>query len=114
MVIAYDMAWLSWQIVSRMVRTDTVTLVNIVSGTRTVPEFLGPACQPDQIAGGLLKVMANPEAQRVAMRTTMERLGQGGPPPGLRAAEAVVAGWEAVQDARRIQPPPSTRLPSGA
>ncbi|TNC51130.1 lipid-A-disaccharide synthase [Rubellimicrobium rubrum] len=114
MVIAYDMAWLSWQVLHRIVRLDTVTLVNIVSESRTVPEFLGPACRPDLIAEGLLRVLAHPEAQQHAMRLTMERLGQGGPAPGLRAAEAILAGWEVDQAARRIQPPPSTRVPSGA
>jgi lipid-A-disaccharide synthase len=91
MVVAYDMAWLSWQIISRMVRLDTATLVNIVSETRAVPEFLGPACRPGPIAQSLLQVMAAPEAQRAAMRLAMERLGQGGEAPGLRAARAILA-----------------------
>jgi lipid-A-disaccharide synthase len=111
MVVAYDMAWLSWQIISRMVRLDTATLVNIVSETQAVPEFLGPACRPAPIAQSLLQVMAAPESQREAMRLTMERLGQGGEPPGLRAARAILARAYA---ARAIQPPPSTRVPSGA
>jgi lipid-A-disaccharide synthase len=91
MVIAYDMAWLSWQVMSRMVRLDTVTLVNIVSGTRAVPEFLGPRFRPRAVAEELLRVMDHPDSQRDAMRLTMQRLGQGGQPPGLRAAKAVLA-----------------------
>jgi lipid-A-disaccharide synthase len=110
MVIAYDMAWLSWQVMSRMVKLDTVTLVNIVSGTRAVPEYLGPRCRPGPIADEILRVMDAPEAQQEAMRLTMERLGAGGEPPGLRAAQAVLDRYEA----RTIQPPPSTRVPSGA
>jgi lipid-A-disaccharide synthase len=90
MVVAYDMAWLSWQVMSRMVRLDTVTLVNIVSGTRAVPEFLGPRCRPGPIAEELLRVLDSPGTQREAMALTMERLGQGGEPPGLRAARAVL------------------------
>ncbi|AMY69175.1 lipid-A-disaccharide synthase [Frigidibacter mobilis] len=43
MVIAYDMAWLTRQIIARMLRVDTVTLVNLVSETRAIPEYLGPA-----------------------------------------------------------------------
>jgi lipid-A-disaccharide synthase len=113
MVIAYDMAWLTWQLMSRMVRLDTVTLVNIVSGTRVVPEFLGPACQPGPIAAALLRVMDAPTAQAEAMRLTMERLGQGGEAPGLRAARAILSRWD-DQAARAIQPPPSTRVSSGA
>jgi lipid-A-disaccharide synthase len=85
------MAWLSWQVMSRMALLDTVTLVNIVSGTRAVPEFLGPACKPGPIADAMLSVLDAPGAQQEAMRVTIERLGAGGEPPGLRAARAVLA-----------------------
>lgn len=95
MVIAYDMTWLTWQIASRMVKIDTVTLVNLVSGTRAVPEFLGPDCRPDAIAAalnGLLDDPAAQQAQRDAMRRAMLALGRGQEPPGLRAARAVLDG----------------------
>jgi lipid-A-disaccharide synthase len=90
MVIAYDMAWLSRIIISRMLLVDTVTLVNLVSDTRTVPEFIGKACQPGPIAEAVLAVLANPTAQHAAMDVTMDRLGRGGEAPGLRAARAVL------------------------
>jgi lipid-A-disaccharide synthase len=90
MVIAYDMAWLSRIIISRMLLVDTVTLVNLVSDTRVVPEFIGKACQPAPIADAVLAVLANPTAQQAAMDLTMDRLGRGGQPPGLRAARAVL------------------------
>ncbi|WP_210528312.1 lipid-A-disaccharide synthase [Rubellimicrobium arenae] len=93
MVIAYDMAWMTWQVARWMVKVDTATLVNIVSDVRAVPEFLGPNCQPGPIADSLLSVMANPGAQRAAMELTMQRLGAGGEPPGLRAARAILARW---------------------
>jgi lipid-A-disaccharide synthase len=92
MVIAYDMSPLSRIIISRMMLVDTVTLVNLVSDTRTVPEFIGKACTPEAIAAGLEAVIAAPQAQRDAMDTTMERLGRGGEDPGLRAARAVLEG----------------------
>ncbi|WP_354595920.1 lipid-A-disaccharide synthase [Rhodovulum tesquicola] len=95
MVIAYDMNWLSRQIIGRMLRLDTVTLVNIVSETRAVPEFLGAACKPEPIAAALLRLLDDPEAraaQLSAARLTMTRLGQGGEAPGLRAARAVLDG----------------------
>ncbi|MEM9786838.1 MAG: lipid-A-disaccharide synthase [Pseudomonadota bacterium] len=94
MVIAYDMAWLSRIIISRMLRVDTVTLVNLVSETRAVPEFIGKDCQPGPIADAVLDVLANPDAQREAMALTMTRLGLGGKAPGLRAAEAVLQRFE--------------------
>ncbi|SDI95158.1 lipid-A-disaccharide synthase [Salipiger marinus] len=92
MVIAYDMGWLSRQIIGRMLRVDTVTLVNLVSETRSVPEFIGKACRPDSIATALLQVLDAPEPQRAAMALTMQRLGQGGAAPGTRAAMAVLDG----------------------
>ncbi|WP_299558585.1 lipid-A-disaccharide synthase [uncultured Sulfitobacter sp.] len=92
MVIAYDMNWLSRVIIGRMLEIDTVTLVNLVSETRVVPEFIGKRCRPDLITGGLADVLADPGAQHAAMALTMQRLGQGGDAPGLRAARAVLDG----------------------
>jgi lipid-A-disaccharide synthase len=93
MVVAYDFAPLTWVLMQRMARVDTVTLVNLVSETRTVPEYLGPACRPGPIADALDRLLTDPAAraaQKAAMATTMERLGQGEDPPGLRAARAVL------------------------
>ncbi|MDU8941900.1 lipid-A-disaccharide synthase [Ovoidimarina sediminis] len=92
MVVAYDMAWLSRQIIKAMLRIDTVTLVNLVSETRAVPEFLGKECRPGPIGAALLDLLHHPEGQAEALRLTMERLGRGGEAPGLRAARAVLDG----------------------
>ena len=91
MVIAYDMNWFSFQIISRMALTDTVTLVNLVSETRVVPEFLGAHCRPDPIAKALEAVLTSPNDQLDAIDLTMDRLGRGGTAPGLRAARAILA-----------------------
>lgn len=90
MVIAYRFQWLTWQIMKRMALIDTVTLVNLVSGSRVVPECLGPDCTAENIARQLDAVLTRPDAQEQAMALTMERLGQGGKAPGLRAARAVL------------------------
>jgi len=95
MVIAYDMTWFSWQIMSRMIRIDTVTLINLVTKQNVIPEFLGPECKADAIAAGLLTLMQDPtrqKAQLAAMADTMRALGQGQDPGGLRAARAVLDG----------------------
>ncbi len=97
MVIAYDMNWLSWQILSRMVKLDSVTLVNLVSKKLVVPEFLGPNCKAAPIARALTALLADPaqrQDQLDAMTATMKALGQGQEPPGLRAARAVLSGLE--------------------
>lgn len=91
MVIAYDMSWVSRQVISRMLRVETVTLVNLVSETRTVPEFIGAECQPNNIARAINDVLVDPASQDAAMAVTMQRLGQGGDAPGLRAARSVLS-----------------------
>ncbi|SEL66699.1 lipid-A-disaccharide synthase [Jannaschia helgolandensis] len=94
MVIAYDMSWLSWQIISRMMKIDTVTLVNLVAEQKAVPEFLGPACLPGPVGTAFARLMSVPSErmrQAEALKLTMRRLGRGGEAPGLRAAKSVLA-----------------------
>ena len=91
MVIAYDMHPLTLWLMRRAALVDTVTLVNLVSETRVVPEFIGANCRADLISPALLALLENPHSQDAAMRLTMERLGQGGDPPGLRAARSVLS-----------------------
>jgi lipid-A-disaccharide synthase len=43
------------------------------------------------IAPAVEAVLADPAAQAEAMRVTMERLGLGGEPPGVRAARSVLS-----------------------
>lgn len=90
MVIAYDMNRLTFAMMRQMALIDTVTLVNIVSGTRTVPEFIGPRCTPDLIADAVFDVLNHPQAQKTAMQETMQLLGRAGTPPHLRAAQSVL------------------------
>ncbi len=93
MVIGYDMNWLSRAIIGRMLKVSTVTLVNLVSETRAVPELLGPACRPGPLSKVMARILDSEEAraeQLTAMDLTMQRLGRGGEPPGLRAARSVL------------------------
>jgi lipid-A-disaccharide synthase len=94
MVIAYDMNPVSRFVMARLMRVDTVTLVNLVSETRAVPEFLGTRCRADLIRPVLADLLQDGparDAQMQAMALTMDRLGRGGEPPGLRAARSVLA-----------------------
>jgi lipid-A-disaccharide synthase len=91
MVIAYDMHPLTLWLMRRAALIDTVTLVNLVSETRVVPEFIGPECRADKITPALEAALADPSPQQAAMAQTMDRLGRGGEPPGLRAARSVLA-----------------------
>ncbi|SMO61076.1 lipid-A-disaccharide synthase [Paracoccus laeviglucosivorans] len=100
MVIGYDVAPLSRMIIGMLLKTDTVTLVNLVSETRVVPEYIGRKCQPGPMSQALLHLIEDPEARRVqhaAMALTMDRLGRGGEAPGLRAARSVMGVLTAQQ-----------------
>ena len=94
MVIGYDVNPISRFLMGRMVRTDTVTLVNLVSESRAVPEFIGRGFRAAPMAASLARVLSDPGPQRAAMRLTMERLGSGGEPPGRRAARSVMRAIE--------------------
>ncbi len=94
MLIAYDANPITRAIISRMIKIDTLTLVNLVTETRVIPECLGKECRPEIIHPKLLNLMDNPDEQIAAMKLTMERLGRGGENPGLRAAKAVLRGLQ--------------------
>ncbi len=94
MVVGYKMNWLTSQIIKRKVKLDTVTLVNLVTDTLTVPEFLLDACTADNIYPEVHRLLTDPNAedeQLAAEAKTMEMLGQGDAPPGLRAAKSILA-----------------------
>ncbi len=94
MVVAYRVNPLTAALARRLVRIDTVTLVNLVTGTRAVPEFLQEDCTPEEITPALAALLFDPgraEAQRAAAAETMRVLGRGGEPPALRAARSVLA-----------------------
>ena len=92
MVIGYDFGWISRKIMPRLARIDTVTLVNLVSETRVVPEFILDNCRAGPMAEAVIGVLEAPGAQLAALDLTMQRLGRGGEAPGLRAARAVLEG----------------------
>ena len=92
MVIAYDMGFISRLVIGAMLKIDTVTLVNLVSETRAVPEFIGKDCKAERIAPALQQILDAPDAQAQAIKTTMTRLGRGDPELPYRAARAVLRG----------------------
>ena len=61
MVIAYNMNWLSWQIMRRKQLQPWVGLPNILCGEFVVPEFLQEAASPQALAQGVLDWLGAPE-----------------------------------------------------
>ena len=80
MIVGYDMSWLSWQVVSRMTRVDTATLVNLLAERRVVPEFLGPDCRPGPIGAAFAYLLtdAGMSARGRPARSSSRSTGSGG------------------------------------
>ena len=105
MIIAYAANPLTAWLTKRLVRIDTPTLVNLVTETRVVPDYLfeklhtGIPITPAHVA----ELLADPTPpRRRNARSAVARLkllGRGGEPPGLRAARSVLAaiGRETVR-----------------
>jgi lipid-A-disaccharide synthase len=94
MVIGYQMAPVTGWLMRQMALVDTVTLVNLLSDSRAVPEYLFSNCTPENLAPALSVLLNNPaaaNAQREAGHAAMRAVGLGGVAPGLRAARAVMA-----------------------
>ena len=56
MVIGYDMNYFSRQIIQSMLKTDTVTLVNLITGNRNVPECIGANFNSDNLFIEMVRV----------------------------------------------------------
>jgi lipid-A-disaccharide synthase len=61
MVIAYNMHWLSWQMMKRKKLQPWVGLPNILCGEFVVPEFLQDAATPQALAQSVLDWLTQPE-----------------------------------------------------
>ena len=79
MVIGYDLSWLSRQIIGSMLLVDTVTLVNLITSTRAVPELLGKNLTPENLFIELKKIVSDTSEQTTQidiLNQTMISLGQ--------------------------------------
>jgi len=68
--------------------------VNIILDRLVVPELLLEECTPDRLSLALEDLLGNAAAraaQIAGYRESLARLGQGGIPPSLRAADDVLA-----------------------
>lgn len=76
MVIAYRMAWLSWQILSRMAITPFVGLPNILAGREVVPELLQDAVRVESLVSEVeFALERGQETQVAAFEPLAEAIG---------------------------------------
>ena len=76
-----------------MALIDTANLINIITETRVVPEFLFENCQAELIAAKVLEMLADPDAasvQRQICDRAIQMLGRGTKDGQLRAAKSVL------------------------
>lgn len=90
MVVAYKANWATTRMVKKLAQIDTANLVNIVTETRDVPEFLFENCTAENITTAVLELLENQDArarQRALEARTMQSLGRG--QPQMRDAPAL-------------------------
>ena len=105
MVVVYRMSALSWAVGRLLVRVAFVSLVNLLSGRRLVPELLQSALKPEAVAEEVRRLWepgAAREAQVEGLQALRTRLGSG--PTASRVADEVLD----VMDARAKDAGPST------
>lgn len=93
MVVTYRVTALTAWMFRRMRTVFYVNLVNILLDRLAVPELLQEDCRADRLAGAVAHLLEDAkarEAQRAGLREAMEKLGLGGPSPGVRAARVVL------------------------
>jgi len=86
------MIWvfLSRQIIGLMLKTETVNLVNLITGNRNIPECLGANFKSENLFLEMVRVYSNNQNQIKDFRTTMDLLGQNNEPPNDRAANSLL------------------------
>ncbi len=101
MVVVYRMSALSWAIGRLLVRVAFVSLVNLLSGRRLVPELLQAELRPEAVANEVRRLWGPGrarDAQLEGLLALRARLGNG--PTASRVADEVLE----VMDARGKQP----------
>ena len=91
MVIGYDMNYLSRQIIGLLLKTDTVNLVNLITGNRSIPECIGSNLNADNLFLEMVRVYSNSQKQIKDFKTTMDLLGKNKEPPNVRAANSLLS-----------------------
>ena len=94
MVIGYDMSYFSRQIVQLMMLTNTVTLVNLITGNRHIPECIGVNFNSDKLFLELVRIYSNRKNQLKDFATTMNLLGRDHIAPNDRAANSLISFYK--------------------
>ncbi len=94
MVMAYRLGWLTWTLMRPLVHARFGTLVNILLDREAVPELVQTACKPQALADAVEALLRDETVRAAQLRDlddATKKLGEGGEPPSLRAARALLA-----------------------
>jgi lipid-A-disaccharide synthase len=92
MVVVYRVGPLTYTLGKPLVHVDTYAMVNLIAGTRVVPELIQQDFTPEAAAAETLRVLTDPEhAANVKADLAAVRARLGTPGASRRAAEAVIA-----------------------
>jgi len=92
MIIVYRVSPWTYRLGRHLLNVDTFGMVNLIAGSRIVPELIQDAFTPEAVAGEAISMLTDREraAQiRKGLRDVRERLGGGG--ASRRAAETILA-----------------------
>ena len=90
MVIGYDMNFLSGWVISSLLRTDTVNLVNLITDNRNIPECIGSNCNVENLFLEMVRVYSSNQNQLNDFKSTMKSLGNNEVHPNVRAAKSLL------------------------
>lgn len=91
MAVVYRVNWLTYQILSRLITIDDLSLVNIVAERRVVEEFIQGRARPRAVAREALRLLDDSAYRRRVLQgldDVRRRMGDGGAP--ARTADLVV------------------------
>jgi len=91
MIVVYRMAPLSYQLARRVVRLDTIGMVNLIAGEKIAPELVQDAFTPEAVAREAISMLTDRErAARIRAGLAAVRARLGGSGASRRAAEAIL------------------------
>lgn len=93
MVVCYRVSALTAFLARRLIRIESVALVNLLAGRKVVPELLQEGCTPDRIVEEVLRLMRDDGSRAEQLRGiqfALDRLGTRSPLPSERAADFVL------------------------
>ena len=91
MVIVYRLSPMTYRLGRRLVRVDAIGMVNLIAGSKIVPELLQEMFTPDAVAREAISMLTDPDrAARIREHLAAVRARLGGPGASRRAAQAII------------------------